>query len=370
MIWTFLIPSVLYFLLVSFVIIGIFRLSQQQKQTNLQETPLTDIIIPFRNEETRIGNLLSSLNQLNFPRNKLQIIFVNDHSEDDSVSLVKAFLLKSKFNARLEELPKELKGKKAALTKGIMHSESSFVLFTDADCTLPSNWAKGMIKYALQTDADMVLGQVSMTGKSITGKLQSAEFSSLQAITMATSGFGTPVLGNAANMAIKTNCLKSIEDPFRAEISSGDDVFLIHKLQSLKKQIRYCTQSGTLVITPASETLIQLLNQRARWLKKTKYYPVSLPLVLAIGFGILQFSYLIIIPYLILSGFWGIFAAIIVHKILMDIIAIKSTGIYNTHKQNISYIIILSLVYPFWTFFYSILTYLITPDWKGRKIMR
>src|SRR6186713_155731 len=49
------------------------------------------VIIPARNEETNISACLASIIANNFPLEQLQIIVVDDHSEDRTAEIVRSF---------------------------------------------------------------------------------------------------------------------------------------------------------------------------------------------------------------------------------------------------------------------------------------
>lgn len=43
------------------------------------------IIIPFRNEAANLAAIFKDLTNLNYPRNKFEVLFTDDHSEDEDV---------------------------------------------------------------------------------------------------------------------------------------------------------------------------------------------------------------------------------------------------------------------------------------------
>ena len=78
---------------------------------------LLTIIIPFRNEENRINNLLSSIeNQENLDCIE-QFIFVDDHSSDCTVEIIRNWTLNKKFKCQILSLKSNF-GKKRAIDFG------------------------------------------------------------------------------------------------------------------------------------------------------------------------------------------------------------------------------------------------------------
>src|SRR5439155_13572042 len=58
-----------------------------QKQSH---TPVS-VIIAARNEESNIGLLLAALNQQTYPKELLEIIVIDDHSDDKTIEIVRQY---------------------------------------------------------------------------------------------------------------------------------------------------------------------------------------------------------------------------------------------------------------------------------------
>jgi cellulose synthase/poly-beta-1,6-N-acetylglucosamine synthase-like glycosyltransferase len=362
-----LIPVGLYSMFIFFILRGISKLSDH-KHTSYCEKPDVSLIVPYRNEKHRVNMLLESLKKLEYPLSKLQIIFVDDHSEDGSDVDFEHFEKTTRFNTLQLHLPKGLKGKKAAMELGLIHAKAKYVLFTDADCKPNPKWITEMACFAENLNADMVLGPVGMFGKSFVGKFQEAEFLSLQAITMGTAGFGKAVLSNAANMLIRNDCIQALDDPFKRDLSSGDDVFLLDNMQAQGKTIYFNFHSAALVDTPASESASQLLNQRARWLSKTKKYRLNFSMLIAAVFGLLQFMAFLFVLIFLITGQWTVLALFVLYKIVFDHLVFLRISLIMQKKLPFFYTGLLSVIYPLWTITSSITAFFIKPNWKGRQV--
>lgn len=362
-----LIPVGLYSIFIFFILRGISKLSDF-KHTTYCEKPDVSLIVPYRNEKHRVNMLFESLKKLEYPLSKLQLIFVDDHSEDGSDAEFERFAKTTRFNTLQLHLPNGLKGKKAAMELGLIHAKAKYVLFTDADCKPNPKWIAEMACFAENSNADMVLGPVSMLGKSLVGKFQEAEFLSLQAITMGTAGFGKAVLSNAANMLIRNDCIQALDDPFKRDLSSGDDVFLLDNMQTQGKTICFNFHLAALVDTPASESASQLLNQRARWLSKTKKYRLNFSMLIAAIFGLLQFMAFALVLFLLITGQWTILALFILYKIVFDHLVFLRIRLQMRKKIPLFYTGLLSITYPLWTIASSLAAFFIKPKWKGRHV--
>lgn len=120
------------------------------------------LIIPAYNEEKIIGETLKSV--LNFLSPKTytwEVIVVDDGSEDKTSTVVKSF---KKPGIRLISLT-ENKGKGAAIRAGIKESRGEFIIFSDADLSVPiENIDKFLL--ALRKN-DVVIGSRRIKGSKI-----------------------------------------------------------------------------------------------------------------------------------------------------------------------------------------------------------
>lgn len=119
--------------------------------------PFVSIIIPVRNEEKNLPRLFKSLSLLDYPKNKLEIIIVDGCSSDQTVALAK------KYRAKIISNPEIIRG--AGCQIGIEVAKGKLVAFTDADCTVPSHWLKGLIKFFHKDDLVAGVGGPNLTPK-------------------------------------------------------------------------------------------------------------------------------------------------------------------------------------------------------------
>ena len=116
--------SLAYFILILWFIIGFDKCDEI---VNLHEKAQENfsVIIPIRNEEANLPGLLASLSRLKYPSSKFEMIFIDDDSQDHSITIVKKWQLENKKfttsllnNIRITNSPK-----KDALTLAISKSK-------------------------------------------------------------------------------------------------------------------------------------------------------------------------------------------------------------------------------------------------------
>lgn len=126
--------------------VNIINIIKSDNILNYKDNKFISIIIPARNEEKRIGNLLKSLQNQSYK--DFEVIVVDDNSSDNTKKIVEAYAIKiNKDKKNLEQtagidiyyykLPEgDWKGKTAACFFGALKAKGDFFLFLDADIFL------------------------------------------------------------------------------------------------------------------------------------------------------------------------------------------------------------------------------------------
>ena len=105
------------------------------KQISWEQLPKVTIQLPIFNEVYVIEQLLTSISELNYPKEKLEIQVLDD-SDDESVSLTEALISKiKKKRIDIIHLRREIRTgfKAGALKEGLKSAKGTFVAIFDAD---------------------------------------------------------------------------------------------------------------------------------------------------------------------------------------------------------------------------------------------
>ncbi len=118
--------------------------------------PQYSIVIPAYNESARISTTLEKvLAYVHSQGWSAEVIVVNDGSRDNTAQIVQDFAQKDSA-LRLIENPGN-RGKGYSVRNGMLHSQGSFVLFSDADLSSPIEEAPKLFQ-ALEEGADIAIG--------------------------------------------------------------------------------------------------------------------------------------------------------------------------------------------------------------------
>jgi len=114
--------------------------------------PMVSILIAARNEEDNIIDLLESIKNLSYPKERTQILIGNDNSTDNTAGVIDTFLdglseadRKAFTVLTIEKQVAHLKGKANVLAQLATHATGEYLFFTDADVEVPEHWIEQMI---------------------------------------------------------------------------------------------------------------------------------------------------------------------------------------------------------------------------------
>lgn len=164
--------------------------------------------------------------------------------------------------------------KKKAISYGVAHAQGTLILATDADCVLPENWVETIVTYYELNASKFIVGPVQIkNGKGFLGIFQMLDFMNSFLINASGIKSGLHYLCSAANIAYDKNTFIQINAyDTNHHISSGDDIFLIHKMKSLfPHDIHVLKSVETIVETKAEIDLKHFISQRLRWANKMKF---------------------------------------------------------------------------------------------------
>lgn len=114
------------------------------------------LIIPVHNESRVLPAKLDNLAALDFPADRLRVVFVSDGSTDGTQDLLHAAQARLQFQMCIVDIP-ERKGKANALNAGLAEADADIVIFSDASILLEPQ----SIASILRPFADPSIGCVS-----------------------------------------------------------------------------------------------------------------------------------------------------------------------------------------------------------------
>ena len=335
------------------------------------------IIIPFRNEATNLQELLNSLLQLNYAKNKFECIFVDDDSTDTSSEIIHKYLSKTELNySVVNNLRASASPKKDAINTAIQLANFDWIITTDADCTLPNSWLQLFDEFSEMNTSVMMVGPVmySTNNSSFLENFQLLDFLSLQAATLGGFGIKKPFLCNGANLAYKKTVFLELNG-FQGNdnIASGDDIFLFEKFYKKHPNcVHFLKSNKAIVRTNALKSWKELIQQRMRWAAKSSSYTLGMGKFVGIIVLLMNLAFIICML--------GIFNDLensinylycMLLKVGIDFILIKQIAVFYTgNSQKIKGYLLGSLLYPFFSTYIIFKTLTSSYTWKERIFKR
>jgi cellulose synthase/poly-beta-1,6-N-acetylglucosamine synthase-like glycosyltransferase len=349
-----------------------------QSITKKIEKPLiVSVIIPARNEEKNITQLLQCLQNQDYLKSHFEIIVADDHSDDTTVQTALEFGLDNLRVIELAKIPGK-RYKKAAITEAVKQAKGEIIITTDADCTMGNQWLSSIVSFFNQNNAALVSGPVVFSWDEkkqtvVTNfflKIQQLEFAGLVGIGGAALQLKFPNMCNGANLAYRKEVFDEVGGYLGNDnLLSGDDEFLMHKVFSrYPQQVHFLKNQQAVVKTPPSYTWGQFLGQRMRWVSKsTKYSDKRITAVLMMAY---LFNLSILINYIAAffnPVFWWVFMGQILAKagieylfyeLVLNFFRLKplQKQLLPAQPFHIAYVLMIGILGNFGSY-----------NWKGRK---
>jgi cellulose synthase/poly-beta-1,6-N-acetylglucosamine synthase-like glycosyltransferase len=372
----FLVPAVLYFIMIIVFTAGFRRLENPPEETDSFSTRVT-VIVPVRNEENTIASCLEGLIRQDLPAGLLEIIIADDRSDDRTADVVKKFIQDHpSFPIRLigyEPGNERNSSKKAVISRAVNQSTGTLIVTTDADTFRGPQWLPEIVRYYEAYHPGMILGPVAFGHeKSPAEKMQSLEFAGLMGATAGTCGMGIPVMCNGANLAYERKVfLEAGGYHSNMKYPSGDDLFLMSAIRKKygKHAVQFLWSEKAIVTTGTEPTFRGFLNQRIRWVSKSRGYRDA---------RILSVALLTYLVNLVLLG--GLIAGIFDRSLLLfTIILVVAKGAFELplvfytldflgKRHLLFWYPLVQLIDIVYVTVIGILGLFLPYRWKGRKI--
>ena len=363
-----LIISALYLIYILAFTFGLYNLKEKFFTFNNKNNVKASVLIAARNEEKNIGNLLKSLYNQTFSKELFEVIIIDDHSEDETISVVENFLKEHK-DINLKFFKAEKEGKKHAISQALHLAENELILVTDADCFLKETWIESIVNFYKEENCKMILAPVLLSpAETFFEKIQVLEHLSLIGSTAGSAAIGFPVMCNGANMAYERLVALEVEKQRKDfNIPSGDDMFLMEYFIKNygAENVKFLLSKTAIVKTKTCKNISEFFRQRRRWVSKTKSYTSwkilsTAFVVLFFNLSIISllvsalFSPTLLIPYFLLTFL----------KFLIDYPLLRNITTFMNQKNLLIWTLPLEFVYPFYAVFTAISGMLINVKWK------
>lgn len=109
------------------------------------------VIVPCFNNEPYLWRCLNALCTQTYPRDRYEVILIDNNSTDQSVEIARGF-------PELAVLEEELQSSYAARNRGVRQARGEILVFTDSDCEVCPTWLEEMASSLARPGRALVLG--------------------------------------------------------------------------------------------------------------------------------------------------------------------------------------------------------------------
>ena len=227
-----------------------------------KKEPLVSILVPAYNEEKTILKTLKSVNHLDYPKERLDVIVIDDGSNDNTKTIVQEYI-QGKPHFRL--ISHQNMGKAASMNKALNLATGEFFACLDADSFVDSLTLKKMLSlYYEKNDPKLAIITPAMKvykPKNILQKIQWLEYLVIILIARVSSHLDSLYVAPGPFSLYKTAIIKKLGG-FDEE-SIVEDQEVAYKVQKNHYRVTQCFDGY--VYTVAPKKLKPFYKQRRRW---------------------------------------------------------------------------------------------------------
>lgn len=327
------------------------------------------VIIPARNEEKHLPNIIRDLAKQNFPKEKYEVIVVDDFSEDRTFDVVKELMDVLELDLKVIRLESEETGKKHSITKGVNEAKFPVIITTDADCQIGEEWLK-TYGDSFSEETKMLAGPVALEGDSIFSEMQKIEYAGLMGYGAFSIQKKIAGMCSGANLAFSKTAFQEVggykDNLF---LPTGDDEFLLYAMMTnYPNSVQFLKKKTAIVRTEAHHTLKDFINQRTRWVSKWRFNKsVKLrinAMLYTIDFLIYFFTF--IATFIGLVPFSFLLTVVLVRFFSLIPYALSTYRFLGGKRFYVPYLI-MQILYPTYIIFISCKANFGKYTWKGRR---
>lgn len=241
-------------------------MEERRPKQGLAKFPFISIAVPAYNEtKTNIARTLGSLMSIDYPREKFEVIVVNDGSTDNTADIVRSIIKQnSRFNITLIDKKKN-EGKVAAVNSALEVASGDFFSVVDADSRVDKDALKNILPHFADPKMGGVISVVKVDEpKNIYEKLQRVEYIFSNLIRRLMASIDTLFLTHGVLCVFDTAILKNVGG-FSKDSAGTEDLELALRLKKNGYKVRM--EWGAIGYTHVPNNWKSLWRQRVRWFR-------------------------------------------------------------------------------------------------------
>ncbi|MCU0395009.1 MAG: glycosyltransferase [Chitinophagaceae bacterium] len=334
------------------------------------------VLVPARNESGHIEACLQALAAQQYPGALLEILVLDDASEDDTANRVDAWSARDPRIRclRLGAATGSQSHKKKAIEKGIAAASGDLIVCTDADCTMGTQWLRSLVYGYEKEGWQFIAAPVEYhTEPTFLSVFQTLDFMTLQGISGASVSQRFHTMCNGANIAYSKKAFEEVQGFAGIDaLPTGDDMLLMYKIYRRYPQgVVWLKSKAAVVRTAACASWRAFFQQRIRWASKAAYFDDRRM------FYVLLLVYLLnlVLFLLVLAGFfnavlWWPAILLLLGKTAVEAWFLLPVARFFGQERWLVWFPLLQLPHVVYTVVAGWLGRFGSYEWKGRRISK
>lgn len=330
------------------------------------ELPFISILIAVRDEVHHVNFALNSLEKLDYPHDKYEVLMGDDGCTDGSTKILQAWDKETNnfFYIPIKDRVAHLDAKANVLEQLAGRAKGEFLMITDADVEVPQSWVMKQLA-CWKEGSGIQSGFTIIKAKDFFSSMQMIDWSLALGMVKIMSGWNIPVTGVGNNMMVSKEAFQKVGGYKNIPFSVTEDFALFKAVAKEGYGFQQLANEDSLVRTFATRGFWNLMNQRKRWMTGALQLPPFVVILLA--FQALYY------PAMLAMIFVNPFVAIPLFGLK---ITIQSLFINKIVERLNQYVPLGNLfIFEFYSGFISValLFFYILPlpvKWKGRKFAK
>jgi hyaluronan synthase len=242
-----------------------------QPMGDLGYRPFVSVVVPVYNEEGGIGAAIDSIFGSDYPKDRLELVVIDDKSTDGTLEVVRRKRLECDF--KLVELERNM-GKRHAMAAGFRECSGEVLVCIDSDTVVKPDAIKLLVQPFVDEGVFCVCGNAAVANEgmldNLLARLQRAWYAdSFRLRKGVESLFGMVICCSGVLAAYRRDKVELIVDEWVDErflgrhFSSGDDRQLTNRMMRMGGKSVF--QSNALAYTIVPHVVRTFLIQQIRW---------------------------------------------------------------------------------------------------------
>lgn len=258
--------SFLYLVLTMVIASGERRMRQHPLS---DPPPRVSVVVCARDEEATLRRCLESLAALDYPHERLEILLVDDDSEDGTRAIMDEFAARDEVFRVLTTAgePLTLPGKQRPLSMGVRWSSGEYILITDADIAVQPGWVRAHLG-AYDRSVGIVGGttRVGSSSGQLFHRMQNCDLVSKHAVAMGCAGLKQPLSLMGNNLSFRREVYDRIGGYHGLNHTVVEDMALMNAVVTRTPYtLAWIGDPAGVVVSLPEPDMSTFVAQRYRW---------------------------------------------------------------------------------------------------------